>query len=70
MQDSVETCRKACGGHGFSLFSGLPTLYTDWVAACTYEGENNVMYLQTARYLMKQLSLNDSKSPFTGYLGR
>ena len=30
--------------------AGLPTLYADYVAACTYEGENNVMFLQTARW--------------------
>jgi len=34
--------------------SGLPLLYEDYVAACTYEGENTIMHLQTARYLMKE----------------
>jgi len=33
--------------------SGLPLLYEDYVAACTYEGENTIMHLQTARFLMK-----------------
>ncbi|XP_044307997.1 peroxisomal acyl-coenzyme A oxidase 2 isoform X2 [Varanus komodoensis] len=49
----VEVCRRACGGHGFSLLSGLPSLYTRLVAACTYEGENTVLLLQTARFLIK-----------------
>lgn len=50
----IETCRFRCGGHGYSLSSGLPRLYTDVGApACTYEGENMVMMLQTARYLIK-----------------
>jgi len=53
--DAIEVCRKCCGGHGFSLFSGLPTLYEDTVAACTYEGENTVMALQTARFLLKAM---------------
>ena len=35
--------------------SGLPRLYATTVAACTYEGENTVLYLQTARYLLKCL---------------
>ena len=46
----------ACGGHGYMLISGLPRLYATTVAACTYEGENTVLYLQTARYLLKCLS--------------
>ncbi|XP_044531601.1 peroxisomal acyl-coenzyme A oxidase 2 [Gracilinanus agilis] len=49
----AETCRRACGGHGYSLLSGLPSLVTKLSASCTYEGENTVLYLQTARYLVK-----------------
>lgn len=52
----VEVCRRACGGHGFSMLSGLPSLYSYVLAACTYEGENTVLYLQTARYLVKCLA--------------
>jgi acyl-CoA oxidase len=49
----IEQCRLACGGHGYSQSSGLPKIYTQTTAACTYEGENTVLYLQTARYLVK-----------------
>uniref|UniRef100_A0A286XDD7 Acyl-coenzyme A oxidase n=1 Tax=Cavia porcellus TaxID=10141 RepID=A0A286XDD7_CAVPO len=49
----VELCRRACGGHGYSKLSGLPSLATQVVASCTYEGENTVLYLQVARFLMK-----------------
>ncbi|XP_068940340.1 peroxisomal acyl-coenzyme A oxidase 2 [Petaurus breviceps papuanus] len=49
----AEICRRACGGHGYSLLSGLPFLVTKVTASCTYEGENTVLYLQTARYLVK-----------------
>ena len=45
----AETCRLACGGHGYLLSSGLPTLYSMINAACTYEGDNDVLYLQVAR---------------------
>nr|XP_034354854.1 peroxisomal acyl-coenzyme A oxidase 2 isoform X2 [Arvicanthis niloticus] len=48
-----EICRRACGGHGYSKLSGLPTLVTRATASCTYEGENTVLYLQVARFLMK-----------------
>ncbi|XP_060246920.1 peroxisomal acyl-coenzyme A oxidase 2 isoform X2 [Meriones unguiculatus] len=49
----AEICRRACGGHGYSKLSGLPTLVTRVIASCTYEGENTVLYLQVARFLMK-----------------
>ncbi|XP_055985242.1 peroxisomal acyl-coenzyme A oxidase 2 isoform X2 [Sorex fumeus] len=49
----TEACRRACGGHGFSKLSGLPTLLTKVTASCTYEGENTVLYLQLARFLVK-----------------
>ncbi|KAJ1371674.1 hypothetical protein KIN20_033660 [Parelaphostrongylus tenuis] len=49
----IEQCRLACGGHGYSLASALPDIYTFAVAGCTYEGENIVLLLQVARFLMK-----------------
>lgn len=51
--DGIEACRRTCGGHGYSLLSGLPTLYASYVQNCTWEGDNNVLYLQTARFLSK-----------------
>ncbi|XP_054989775.1 peroxisomal acyl-coenzyme A oxidase 1 isoform X1 [Sorex araneus] len=50
---AIEACRMACGGHGYSHCSGLPNLYVNFTPSCTFEGENTVMMLQTARYLMK-----------------
>lgn len=52
----IEACRRTCGGHGYSILSGLPTLLTSYVQNVTWEGDNNVMYLQTARYLLKVLA--------------
>lgn len=49
----VETLRQACGGHGYMECSNLPSTYGMVTAACTYEGENTVLLLQTARYLLK-----------------
>ncbi|KAK7083992.1 Acyl-coenzyme A oxidase (Acyl-CoA oxidase) [Halocaridina rubra] len=49
----VEICRLACGGHGYLASSNLPRIYTSTTAAITYEGENTVMWLQVARYLVK-----------------
>ncbi|CAD5220844.1 unnamed protein product [Bursaphelenchus okinawaensis] len=50
----IEQCRMSCGGHGYSHASGLPSLYQSTVGGCTYEGDNIVMLLQLARYLMKR----------------
>jgi len=66
--ESIEKCRLLCGGHGYSLFSGLPILYADYVGSCTYEGENNVMCLQTARYLVKAWRGAKEKQPLVGLL--
>lgn len=52
----AENCRLACGGHGYLLCSGLPELYTGINASCTFEGDNDVLYLQVARYLVKIVS--------------
>uniref|UniRef100_A0A8C5ZAG7 Acyl-coenzyme A oxidase n=1 Tax=Marmota marmota marmota TaxID=9994 RepID=A0A8C5ZAG7_MARMA len=50
---AIEECRMACGGHGYSHSSGIPNIYVTFTPACTFEGENTVMMLQTARFLMK-----------------
>ncbi|XP_033120885.1 peroxisomal acyl-coenzyme A oxidase 1-like isoform X2 [Anneissia japonica] len=51
--EGLEIQRMSCGGHGYSHASGFPELYANSTPACTYEGENTVMMLQTARFLMK-----------------
>ncbi|CAK9824359.1 Probable peroxisomal acyl-coenzyme A oxidase 1 [Anthophora retusa] len=50
---AVEQLRLACGGHGYMDSSNLPATYGLVTAICTYEGENTVLLLQTARYLVK-----------------
>ncbi|XP_061337008.1 peroxisomal acyl-coenzyme A oxidase 1-like isoform X2 [Gastrolobium bilobum] len=71
--DGIEECRKLCGGHGYLCSSGLPELFAVYVPTCTYEGDNIVLLLQVARYLMKTLSqLGSGKKPVgtTTYIGR
>jgi hypothetical protein len=51
--NGIEACRRTCGGHGYSVLSGLPTLFASYVQNVTWEGDNNVLLLQTARYLLK-----------------
>ncbi|KAI3716853.1 hypothetical protein L1987_68048 [Smallanthus sonchifolius] len=61
--DGIEECRKLCGGHGYLISSGLPELFAFYVPACSYEGENVVMMLQVARFLVKTVSNLGSKQP-------
>ncbi|XP_075375278.1 peroxisomal acyl-coenzyme A oxidase 1 isoform X3 [Mycteria americana] len=63
----IEECRMACGGHGYSRCSGIPDIYVTFTPSCTYEGENTVMMLQTARLVEAaaknlQAELNHRKS--------
>ena len=55
MVDTAEWCRLSCGGHGYAHYSGIPAIYFDTAPNVTLEGENQVMYLQVARYLLKVL---------------
>ncbi|KAI7753238.1 hypothetical protein M8C21_006017 [Ambrosia artemisiifolia] len=70
--EGIEECRKLCGGHGYLISSGLPELFAFYVPACTYEGENVVMLLQVARFLVKTVSDLGNKQPVgtAAYLGR
>lgn len=70
--DGIEECRKLCGGHGYLSSSGLPELFAVYIPACTYEGDNIVLLLQVARFLMKTVSqLATGKKPVgtTAYMG-
>ena len=41
--NGMEECRKLCGGHGYSLLSGLPERYASYVHNNTAEGDNYLM---------------------------
>lgn len=65
----IESSRRTCGGHGYSVLSGLPTLFSSYVQNVTWEGDNNVMYLQTARYLVKAVTGGSAPQGSAAYLG-
>jgi len=54
--EGIEKCRFCCGGHGYSRLSGLPDLYASYVQNPTWEGDNDVLCLQTGRYLLKAVA--------------
>ncbi|XP_052765412.1 peroxisomal acyl-coenzyme A oxidase 1-like [Mya arenaria] len=71
--EGIDKLRRACGGHGYTHASGLPKIWTHITPACTYEGENTVMYLQCARYLVKvyaQVSKGQQLPGFMSYLNK
>uniref|UniRef100_A0A8C9XLF8 Acyl-coenzyme A oxidase n=1 Tax=Sander lucioperca TaxID=283035 RepID=A0A8C9XLF8_SANLU len=57
----IEVCRMSCGGHGYSRSSALPDIYVEFTPTCTYEGENTVMMLQTARYIQQEMQNRKSQ---------
>eukprot|EP00211_Chloroparvula_japonica_P003585 CAMPEP_0119121714 /NCGR_PEP_ID=MMETSP1310-20130426/2214_1 /TAXON_ID=464262 /ORGANISM="Genus nov. species nov., Strain RCC2339" /LENGTH=720 /DNA_ID=CAMNT_0007111291 /DNA_START=106 /DNA_END=2268 /DNA_ORIENTATION=+ len=49
----MEECRKCCGGHGALLASGVSQLYMDYNLYGTAEGDQIILELQCARFLVK-----------------
>ncbi|CEP17474.1 hypothetical protein [Parasitella parasitica] len=69
--NTIEACRQACGGHGYSAYTGLAQMYQDFAVQCTWEGDNTILTLQLGRYLIScyRDALNGKKlSPGVGYL--
>jgi acyl-CoA oxidase len=65
---AVSNLIKACGGHGYSHFSGLPNIFLDNFPDQILEGENSVLLLQVARYLLKLYGgvMGDNTTKITG----
>ena len=69
-RDAIQECREACGGHGYLKASGLGELRDDHDANNTYEGDNNVLQMQTSNYLLRMWQLKvDEGRPLTSQLG-
>ncbi|GAA5945945.1 hypothetical protein JCM10213_006196 [Rhodosporidiobolus nylandii] len=52
---AIEECRRACGGHGYSLAGGLASLWQDYLPQVTWEGDSYMLTQQTGRYLFKTM---------------
>ena len=62
--DAIETCRQTLGGMGYSSYAGLASMRADWAVMCTWEGDNTVLSLQCARFLVKQaVNISRGKTP-------
>ena len=53
--DGAEDARKCCGGQGYFVLSGLPDIVALVTPQCSWEGDNIVLYQQTARFLMESV---------------
>jgi acyl-CoA oxidase len=49
--EGLEVCRRACGGHGYSSFSGIGSWYADYLPTTTWEGDNYMLSQQVSRYV-------------------
>ena len=48
----IQQCREICGGLGYSAYTRLGALLADTDVTQTFEGENNVLIQQTAKFLL------------------
>ncbi|XP_048740597.2 peroxisomal acyl-coenzyme A oxidase 1-like isoform X2 [Ostrea edulis] len=62
----MEVSRQACGGHGYLAASTLGDIVIGAKSLITVEGENTVLYLQVARYLMKRFAAAAGEEPLSG----
>ncbi|RLV90226.1 Acyl-coenzyme A oxidase [Spathaspora sp. JA1] len=53
--ESIDQCRQACGGHGYSAYSGFGRANNDFAVQCTWEGDNNVLSLSIGKPLVKHI---------------
>lgn len=54
--NSIDQCRQACGGHGYSSYSGFAKAYQDFAVQCTWEGDNNILGMSVGKQLVKNIS--------------
>ncbi|PSK35299.1 hypothetical protein C7M61_004757 [Candidozyma pseudohaemuli] len=53
---TIDQCRQACGGHGYSSYSGFGKGFNDFAVQCTWEGDNNILGMSVGKQLVKKYS--------------
>jgi len=65
--DGIEDLRRACGGHGYLMSSGIAPLEADFKGPnTTAEGDFVILLMQTARFLMQQVDTARAGRPLVG----
>lgn len=64
--EGIEDLRKACGGVGYLLSSGIASLAGDYVWRVTAEGDWIILMLQTARFIVKKIGEVQKGKKITG----
>lgn len=58
----IDECRQACGGHGYSSYSGFGKGYADHVVQCTWEGDNNILAQNSGRITIQKVMQKKKQS--------
>lgn len=59
----LYTCMQCCGGHGYSQYSGIPSMIQSFTPTSILEGENSMLCMQVAQHVLKCYKhLSESKT--------
>ena len=64
----IDELRQTCGGHGYSQYNAFGKGYNDWVVQCTWEGDNTVLSLTSAKSILKKFGDAAQKGKFDSNL--
>lgn len=54
-QDTIDDCRRACGGHGYSYYSLFSNILNFNDLHSTWEGDSHVLIMQSQKFILKGL---------------
>lgn len=64
----IDELRQTCGGHGYSQYNAFGKGYNDWVVQCTWEGDNTVLSLTSAKSILKKFGDTATRGKFDAEL--
>lgn len=66
--NTIDQCRQACGGHGYSSYAGFGKAFNDFAVQCTWEGDNNILGMSVGKQLLKKFAAVKKGEVATGIL--
>lgn len=66
--NTIDQCRQACGGHGYSSYAGFGKAFNDFAVQCTWEGDNNILGMSVGKQLLKKFAAVKKGEDATGIL--